>query len=50
VGLDDLLERESDIEELRRVAMALHAQLQHTIRQMLGAGANEAITLPKTGS
>ncbi len=34
MSLDDLLERESDIEELRRVAMALHAQLQHTIRQL----------------
>ncbi len=34
MSLDDLLERESDIEELRRVAVALHAQLQQTIRQL----------------
>jgi len=32
--LDDQLEQESDIEELRRVALALHAQLQQTIRQL----------------
>jgi transposase len=32
--VDDLLEHESDIEELRRVALALHAQLQQTIRQL----------------
>jgi len=34
VALDDRLEREQDIEELRRVALALHAQLQQTIRQL----------------
>lgn len=34
MALDDQLERESDIEELRRVALALHAQLQQTIRQL----------------
>jgi len=34
VRVDDLLENESDIEELRRVALALHAQLQQTIRQL----------------
>jgi transposase len=32
--LDDVLDHESDIEELRRVARALHAQLQQTIRQL----------------
>ena len=34
MALDDRLEREQDIEELRRVALALHAQLQQTIRQL----------------
>lgn len=34
MSLDDLLDRESDIEELRRVARALHAQLQQTIREL----------------
>jgi transposase len=34
VDLDASLEREQDIEELRRVALALHAQLQNTIRQL----------------
>lgn len=34
MDLDASLERESDIEELRRVALALHAQLKDTIRQL----------------
>jgi len=34
VDLEATLEREQDIEELRRVAIALHAQLQQTIRQL----------------
>jgi transposase len=34
VDLEATLEREQDIEELRRVALALHAQLQQTIRQL----------------
>jgi len=34
VDLEATLEREQDIEELRRVAFALHAQLQQTIRQL----------------
>ena len=34
MDLEATLEREQDIEELRRVALALHAQLQQTIRQL----------------
>lgn len=34
MDLDDQLERESDIEELRRIAMAQHAQIQQLIRQL----------------
>jgi transposase len=34
VDLDATLENEQDIEELRRVAVALHAQLQQTIRHL----------------
>lgn len=34
MDLEATLEREQDIEELRRVAIALHAQLQQTIRQL----------------
>jgi transposase len=34
VDLDTALEAEQDIEQLRRVAVALHAQLQQTIRQL----------------
>jgi hypothetical protein len=34
VDLDDALAKEHDIEELRRVALALHAQTQELIRQL----------------